>query len=95
MDDSHVPRVWVSAQQGEGIAELRGLLAKQLSQETDIHDLHIPASAGKLRASLYEHGSVQEEEVDAAGGWMMKVSLERDLFRKLCHRHKLQDSILN
>ncbi len=94
-DEKHAPRVWVSAQQGDGIEELRELVAKQLAPERDIHDLHIPASAGKLRASLYEHGAVQEEEEVAAGGWMMKVSLERDLFRKLCHRHKLQDSLVN
>ena len=88
-------RAWVSAQRGDGIDELRKLVASKLSLERDTHDLHIPASAGKLRASLYEHGAVHEEASDEAGGWTMKVSLEPGLFRKLCHHHKLEETLVN
>ena len=88
-------RAWVSAQRGDGIDELLQLVAGRLNLERDTHDLHIPASAGKLRASLYEHGAVREEASDDAGGWMMKVSLEPGLFRKLCHHYKLEESLLN
>ncbi len=92
-DKNH--RVWLSAQLGTGVDELKGLIAEQVWGHHDIHRLHLPASAGKLRASLYQHGAVCEESEHDAGGWLMKVSLEPSVFRKLCHHHGLEESLMN
>lgn len=88
-------RVWLSAQLGTGIDGLNELMAQMLWVEHDIHDLHLPASAGKLRASLYRHGAVCEESEHDEGGWLMKVSLQPSVFRKLCHHHGLEESLMN
>ena len=88
-------RVWLSAQLGTGIDGLKNLIAEQVWTHHDMHNLHLPASAGKLRASLYQHGAVCEESEHDAGGWLMKVSLEPALFRKLCHHHGLEESLMN
>ena len=88
-------RVWLSAKTGSGVEELKQLIASQLWPDHDMHRLHLPASAGKLRASLYQHGAVCEESEHDAGGWLMKVSLGPTLFRKLCHHHGLEESLLN
>jgi len=88
-------RVWLSAKLGTGVEELKQLIAGQLWAGHDMHRLHLPASAGKLRASLYRHGAVYEELPHDAGGWLMKVSLEPSLFRKLCCRHGLEAVLLS
>lgn len=88
-------RVWLSAQLGTGIDALKAMIMAKLWANQDTHDLHLPATAGKLRASLYEHGAVREETAHEDGGWLMKVSLEPTLFRKLCHHHGLEESLMN
>jgi GTP-binding protein HflX len=86
-------RVWLSAKSGAGVEALREIISKNVWADNDMHRLHLPASAGKLRASLYEHGAVHEESIHDAGGWLMTVSLEPSLYRKLCHRHGLEDAL--
>ncbi len=88
-------RVWLSAKMGTGMEGLKQLIAGQLWADCDMHRLHLPASAGKLRASLYRHGTVCEESLHDAGGWLMKVALEPALFRKLCRHHDLKAALLS
>jgi len=86
-------RVWLSAKTDMGLDELKQLIARQVWADNDRHKLHLPASAGKLRASLYQHGTVCDESAHDGGGWLMEVSLEPALFRKLCHHHGLEDAL--
>ncbi len=88
-------RIWLSAKLGTGVEELKQLIASQVWSDRAVHRLHVPASAGKLRASLYQHGTVCEEAEHDAGGWLMKVNLEPSLFRRLCHHHGLEEVLLS
>jgi GTPase len=88
-------RVWLSAKMGTGVEELKQLVANQVWVDHNMHRLHLPANAGKLRASLYQYGAVCEESEHDAGGWLMKVSLDPTLFRKLCHHYGLEESLLH
>lgn len=93
--DDKATRVWLSAKKGDGVEELKQLIDKQIWAEHTVHKLHVPASAGKLRASLYQYGAVCEESTHDAGGWLMKVSLEPSHFRKLCHHHGLEEALIS
>jgi GTP-binding protein HflX len=88
-------RAWVSAKLGTGIEELRQLIAKQVWADRIMHELHLPVTAGKLRASLYQYGAVCEESEHDAGGWLMRVNLEPSLFEKLCHHHNLDEALIS
>ncbi|MCW8899492.1 MAG: GTPase HflX [Gammaproteobacteria bacterium] len=77
-DEAGVPiRVWVSALTGEGLDLLYEALAERTNSDMIHRILNLPASAGKLHARLFEAGSVNQDEIQEKGGWMMDVSLRR------------------
>lgn len=77
-DELGVPiRVWVSALTGEGLDLLYEALAERASSDMIHRILSLPASAGKLHARLFEAGSVNQDDIQEMGGWLMDVSLRR------------------
>lgn len=88
-------RVWVSAKENAGLEILLDEIDARLWQDNLLHDLRLPASAGRLRASLYEEGEVQEDLEAESGGWIMKVSLDPVVFQRLCHEQGLEKTLLN
>ncbi len=76
-DENGFPgRVWLSAKTGEGIEGLLDSIIQFIRSRVQHHRLNIPASAGKLRAHLFDMGVVRNEEYDEKGGWMMEVDME-------------------
>ena len=88
-------RVWLSARENEGVELLFSSIENMLWQDNQLHDLLIPANAGRLRASLYQQGDVREDEPSETGGWLMKVSLDPVVFQRLCHEQGLEKALLN
>lgn len=77
-DDTGVPiRVWVSALKGEGLELVNEAIAERATSDMIHRILSLPASAGKLHARLFETGSVNQDEIQETGGWMMDVTLRR------------------
>ncbi len=77
MDEHGFPRrVFLSAKTGEGIAGLLGAITTFIRSKVQHHRLNLPASAGKLRAHLFNIGVVRNEKHDERGGWMMEVDME-------------------
>lgn len=77
-------KIWLSAHTGSGMAELKQLIAGCFRTEHRSYRLHLPAGAGKLRARLFEHGAVCEEQTDEAGGWILQVNIDPPSLEKLC-----------
>jgi len=76
-DENGFPgRVWLSAKTGEGIEGLLDSIIQFIRSRVQHHRLNIPASAGKLRAHLFDMGVVRNEEYDEKGGWMIEVDME-------------------
>jgi len=76
-DENGFPgRVWLSAKTGEGIEGLLDSIIQFIRSRVQHHRLNLPASAGKLRAHLFDMGVVRNEEYDEKGGWMMEVDME-------------------
>ncbi|MFT5425799.1 MAG: GTP-binding protein HflX [Gammaproteobacteria bacterium] len=76
-DENGFPgRVWLSAKTGDGIASLLDAITSFIRTKVQHHRLNIPASAGKLRANLFNMGVVRTEENGEDGGWMMEVDME-------------------
>jgi GTP-binding protein HflX len=59
--------VAMSALTGEGVDHLHRMIAAQLAPPTITETLHLPHSAGRARAWLFEQGVVREERVDDQG----------------------------
>jgi len=77
-DEAGIPiRVWISALTGEGLELLNEAMAERVNTDMVQQTLFLPAQAGRLHARLFESGSVNKDETQKTGGWLMDVSLRR------------------
>jgi len=77
-DAAGIPiRVWVSALSGEGLNLLNQAIAERVNTDMVHQTLSLPAKAGRLHAKLFESGSVNNDQTQETGGWLMNVSLRR------------------
>lgn len=72
--DGHPTRALVSAVTGAGVEDLGAALARRCRPDTKRERLCIPASAGRLRADLYELGQVQVETSTDNGDLYLEVT---------------------
>ncbi len=89
--EGRVRRVWVSAASGAGLESLRAALAERLSAGRVRRIVRVPASAGRLRARIFELGFVEHESVDAHGDWTLEVQLARSDLDYLLRREGLAE----
>ena len=85
-EDGFPGRVWLSARTGEGIEGLLAAITTFIRSRVQHHYLNLPASAGRLRAHLFDLGAVRSEEYDKGGGWIMEVDMESHRLDQLCKR---------
>lgn len=75
-DEDGVPiRVWVSAQQGTGIDLLQTALTECLAKSMVQQQLRIPASASKLRGTLFALNCIAAESYADDGDWLVDVRM--------------------
>ena len=89
-----VAKIWLSAHSGAGLAELKALINHHIHPQRQVHRLHLPAQAGKFRASLFENGVVCAEQLTGQGGWLMEIKLEPAMLDRLCRKHGLDVAML-
>ncbi len=84
--EGRVTRVWCSAATGEGLDLLESALCEYFMPDQVRGWLHLPSSAGRLRARIYKTGEVLTDEPDPAGGWWLEVTISGheldDLYRR-------------
>ena len=82
-------RVWVSARSGEGLDDLRRLIAGRLRCGLLRRRVRLPATAARLHARLHALGVVVTERPTDAGGWTMELEVVRTRFESLCRSEGL------
>ncbi len=73
--EGELPRVFVSAHSGEGIADLLAVIEKHFTGENRTLDLTLPVQLGKLRARFFALDAVRKDQENTEGGWRMQVEL--------------------
>lgn len=86
--------VWLSARTGSGMGLLHEVLDRHVRGNAERRELHLPPTAGKLRAELFELGAVHEEQAAADGGWLLQVCLDRHRLDKLMRNAGLETTTL-
>ncbi len=71
-------RVWVSAQTGEGLAELTAAITDRLGLTAVPVAVELRPQDGRLRAWLYRHADVENEDVLDDGRMRLCVRLDQD-----------------
>jgi len=92
-DEGRITRVWLSAQNGEGLELLRDALSGFFRTEMVGGWLELPAHAGRLRARLFAIGAVIQEKFDDYGVCRLKVYLPRRIYRELVKQEGLPEAI--
>jgi len=83
-NDEGVPfRVWVSAQQKLGLAQLKQAINAIVGKTTLTLTLTIPASAGNYLGQFYQLDAIQEKEFDDLGNCILTVRLLESDWRRL------------
>jgi len=81
-DTGSVRRVWLSARTGEGVEALGAALGERFEATCPIREFRLPPGDGRMRARLYELGTVQGERASEDGGSIVEVRIaDRDLAR--------------
>ena len=81
--EGNVCRVYVSAVTGEGLELLQEVLRDWLSVKRRRYCLHLPPSASRLRARLYELGAVVDERIADDGTSDLDISIEPQYLESL------------
>jgi len=89
-----VVRVWVSAHTGEGLVALAGAIAERTGDARVQRRLRLPASAGRLRARLFELGSVTGESVDSDGSSLLDVLIPPVELERLARHEGLEAGMI-
>jgi len=86
--DEKVPvRVWISAQNGDGVQLLFEAMREILAKKRRSCNVIVGAQEGKLRALLHEKSAILSEKIDKKGQWHISISMPRSDFlrlRKIC-----------
>jgi len=90
-EDGLPRRIWLSASTGMGLDLLYEAIRLHLQSAAERHSLHLPPTAGRLRAHLFDLGAVCHEETDESGGWLMEVKMESPRLSALCRESGLKD----
>jgi GTP-binding protein HflX len=88
--DGEITRVWCSAVTGDGLDGLFEAVDAFLARGVIRHRLRLPPSAGRVRARLFDHGRILDEQPTDAGGWVIEVEMPRGRFDRLAHQEGLE-----
>lgn len=76
-------KVWLSAATAQGLDLLKEAIAVQLHGSVLIEDIIVKVSQPKLRAQLYQLGSVLSESITEEGDWHLKIRITADQKKRL------------
>lgn len=94
-DNAYIQRVWVSARDATGLDVLTRIVRAHYRPATVQRRLRLPASAGRLRARLYEFGTVVEEHCQENGDWLMDVTIAPAALERLWRREGLPPALIS
>ncbi len=75
--NGHIHKVWLSARTGDGINLLKQALSEHYRRSRVFLRLHLPPTAARLRAQVYDRIDVSNETEDGQGGWLIDLTLDQ------------------
>jgi GTP-binding protein HflX len=94
-DNGYTRRVWVSARESIGLDVLIEAVHGFFRAATVQRLVRLPASAGRLRARLYQLGAVVQEQVQDNGGWLIQIEIAPASLERLWRREGLARSLIS
>lgn len=85
-EDGLARRVWVSGLHGKGMDLLLTAMTSHLAKDIIDTTLHLQPNQGQLRALLFNHGAVVDEEVLEDGGLSLHIQIEPNSLKRLAQK---------
>lgn len=92
--NGHIRKVWLSAKTGDGVDLLQQALSEYYRRSRTYHCLHLPPSAARLRAQLYDRVEIANETEDGQGGWLIGLTLDQREFNWLRAHSEYRETYL-
>lgn len=86
-------RVWVSAQNKQGLDLLVQAIDELLTDDIYVGTLRLPPSLSKLRARFFEINAVQEEQVDDKGYYLLTIRLPQIELNRLLAKEQMDKEL--
>ena len=83
-EQGHPVRVFLSAREGKGLDLLRDAVAELLRPGLAEYALVLPPAAARLRAQLFAHNAIRNEQLDDEGNFHLRVVMPQERLRGLC-----------
>ncbi len=93
-DDGKPLAVWLSARTGEGIPMLFAAISELLARNMVHKTVRLPPNLGRLRAMLYQNGSVVHEGASEDGSLVLEVRLPRSDWLQMLSRAGVSEEAL-
>ena len=93
-DDGKPLAVWLSAQTGEGIPMLFAAISELLARNMVHKTVKLSPNLGRLRAMLYQNGSVVHEGASEDGSLVLEVRLPRSDWQQMLSRAGVNEESL-
>ena len=89
------PRVYASARSGAGLETLKQTIDRHFASGLLRRRVRVPASASRLRARLFESGTVLNEHIGENGDALMEILIQPASLSRLCRSDGLDDFLLD
>ena len=76
-------RIWLSARSGDGVELLLDAVQRHIGRLNRIHAFYIPVTAANIRAFLFRHANVLEEDCDQDGAWLIRAEISESELGRL------------
>lgn len=93
--DGSAIRVWLSAAKDQGVTALLQILSEHIHPDKIRKQLCLPPERTRLRAQLYELGTIYHEKLNSTGNWELDVELCYQDWEALCRQEALQTMLLS
>lgn len=88
-DNGRPQRVWLSAQENQGLDLLIKAIDELLSDDIFVGTLRLPPALSKLRARFFETSAVQQEKTDEQGNSLLTVRIGQVDLNRLLNKEQL------
>jgi GTP-binding protein HflX len=92
--DGKPKRVWMSAATNSGMGLLQEAIGEHFDDSMVLHRLRLPATAGRLRAELFDIGAVNAEHYNDQGELLLDVELRQRALEDLLRRAGLDSKVI-
>ena len=87
--------MYVSARSGAGLETLKQTIDRHFASGLLRRRVRVPASASRLRARLFESGTVLNEHIGENGDALMEILIQPASLSRLCRSDGLDDFLLD